>query len=104
MMAAQGILGLITGGGSWLASGITNTTRVRMNDVRAILEKGRPWSGVGRRRVFVKREEGVVFAQSPRGFVWPDLIMVNGTNFTVVGEGGEVYRSEGGGVIDFRRK
>ena len=104
MMAAQGILGLITGGGSWVASGISKNTRVQIDDVMAVLEKGRPWSYLVRRRVVVKGKKGVVFAQPPQGSVWPDLIMVNGTNFTVMGEGGEVYRSEAGGMIDFTGK
>ncbi|KAL8916480.1 MAG: hypothetical protein Q9172_006290 [Xanthocarpia lactea] len=105
MMAAQGILGLITGGGSWVASAASKNTKDQINDVVAILAGGRPWSKLVRRRVIVKGKKGWVFAQPPPGSVWPDLIMVNGTNFTVTGEeGSAVYRSEAGRVMDFTGK
>ncbi|KAL8857208.1 MAG: hypothetical protein Q9178_006263 [Gyalolechia marmorata] len=104
MMAAQGILGLITGGGSWVAPAASKNTKDQINDVVAILAGGRPWSKLVRRRVIVRGKKGVVFAQPPQGSVWPDLIMVNGTNFTVTGEGSAVYRGEAGGVIDFTGK
>ncbi|KAI4273964.1 MAG: hypothetical protein LQ337_004263 [Flavoplaca oasis] len=104
MMAAQGILGLITGGGSWVAPTASKNTKDQMSSVQAILAGGRPWSRRVKRRVIVRGDKGWVFAQPPRGSVWPNLIMVNGTNFTVIGEGSKVYRSEAGRIMDFTGK
>lgn len=57
--------------------------------------------GGSRRRGIRSQDKGVVFAQPPPVAVWPDLVMVNGTNYTSEGEGASVYRSKGGEVLDF---
>ena len=57
-----------------------------------------------RRRGIRSKDKGVVFAQPPAGVQWPDLITFNGTEFRETSEGGAVYRSEDGRVLDFSAK
>ena len=65
-LQAEGVLGLVWGGGEWFAKG---------------------WSGPGatrrkRRRGIVSEEKGTVYATAPRSWVYPNSITVNGTEYT----------------------
>ncbi|KAL8933077.1 MAG: hypothetical protein Q9216_006535 [Gyalolechia sp. 2 TL-2023] len=97
-LEAQGILGLVTGGGRWV-SGKANT---------GVMDQINSWAGtmrkVKRKAVVIRGEPGMVFAQPPAevNLVWTDLIVINGTGFTQESEGSSMYRSETGEVLDFK--
>ena len=102
MLEAQGILGLITGGGQYVTAKAGNS--LLQQAARAALALQGGGSGGQRRRVrrrIRSKDKGVVFAQPPPGSVWPDLVVVNGTSYTEEGAGSPVYRSEDGKVLDF---
>ena len=68
-------MGLITGGGQWVAGQVSNAMRQEFSQVIDVVNKG---SKKRRRRGVVSAKKGLVFAQAPPGGVWPDLIVVNG--------------------------
>ena len=98
MLEAQGILGLITGGGKWVSKQAGSTLLQQAARAALLLAAG---SQGHQRRGIRSKDKGVVFAQPPGESVWPDLIMVNGTNYTEESVGSAVYRSEEGLVLNF---
>ncbi|KAG7007896.1 hypothetical protein G7Y79_00008g025340 [Physcia stellaris] len=81
MMEAQGILGLITGGGPYID------------------KKGGTW-----KRGIRSPNHGVVFAQPPPSAIWPDVVSFDGTEYKQDHVGGSIYTSEEGRVLDFQGK
>ncbi len=115
MLEAQGILGLITGGGAWMSK--QASSGLLQQAAQASLRLGGSASGFGlrrrgelmrreelMRRGVVSKDKGVVFAQPPPGVQWPDVITFNGTDYTETSEGGSVYKSADGQTIDFGGK
>ena len=95
MLEAQGILGLITGGGQYVAKQAGNSLLAQAAQAALALHGGK-----NRRRGIRSKDKGVVFAQPPPVAVWPDLIMVNGKNYTEESIGSSKYVSEDGSVLD----
>ncbi|KAL8717331.1 MAG: hypothetical protein Q9225_005423 [Loekoesia sp. 1 TL-2023] len=94
---AEGILGLITGGGTWVSKQARSPLLQQAADAALRLAGG---SHKPRRRGVISREKGVVFAQPPGESVWPDSIVINGTNYVEEGAGSLVYKSEAGEVLN----
>ncbi|KAL8896236.1 MAG: hypothetical protein Q9207_007802 [Kuettlingeria erythrocarpa] len=96
MLAAQGILGLITGGGKYVDPRSKKSVQQKASDAYRIFE-----TTMVSRRGIISADKGLVFAQPPPDSVWPDLIIVNGTNYTESSPGGSFYQSAEGLTIDF---
>ena len=117
MREAQGILAMITGGEGWIseiAPPSLQREALRMASVlRRMLLTGGSLDPIGpsgsrprkrseyKRRVVLRNEQGVAFLQPPPRIQWPDLIIVNGTNYTEESVGSPVYKSTDGGVLRF---
>ena len=88
-LAAEGILGLVWGGGKWFAS----------PEAGRLLSGG---SGVTPKRLLRRgirsENKGTVYATEPTRSVFPTFIVVNGTKYTDIG--GMVYESESGIVLN----
>ena len=115
MLQAQGILGLITGGGGWMSKDASYSLLQQAADASLRLGGSRSGFGLMRRGGLMRREElmkrgvvskdkGVVFAQPPPGVQWPDVITFNGTDYTETSEGSPVYKSADGQTVDFGGK
>ena len=87
-VAAEGILGLVWGGGSWFSG-----------PAAARLLGGRAGAIPKMRRSIRSASKGTVYALSPRRAVHPTSMVVNGTNFTHGGAGDFRYGSEAGEVL-----
>ncbi|KAL8897860.1 MAG: hypothetical protein Q9207_006989 [Kuettlingeria erythrocarpa] len=98
-LEAEGILGLVTGGGEWISKGAGASARSRIASWRALLYGG--ISRMGKRGVF-RGEKGLVLSQPPLegNFVWVDLVMVDGVEYEAIGEGSPVYRSQAGAELN----
>ncbi|KAL8702133.1 MAG: hypothetical protein Q9201_004567 [Fulgogasparrea decipioides] len=90
-LAAEGIFGLVWGGGKWFSSpsasrllgysvGVTPRSRLR-RDVRSKLK-------------------GTVYAGRPPRWTYPAFIRVDGANYTHDGAGGLVYKDEAGSMLN----
>ena len=90
-VAAEGILGLVWGGGSWFAGPAA---------ARLLGGPGGAIPNSQLRRSIRSANKGTVYAASPRRAVYPTSMVVNGTNFTHGGEGDSRYRSKAGQVLD----
>ncbi|KAL8789024.1 MAG: hypothetical protein Q9195_007044 [Heterodermia aff. obscurata] len=102
MLEAQGILGLITGGGQYVTAKAGNSLLQQAARAALALHGGGSGGQRRRRRRGIRtKDKGVVFAQPPPGNVWPDLVVVNGTSYTEESAGSSIYRSEDGKVLDF---
>ena len=101
MLEAQGILGLITGGGQYVTNKAGNRLLQQAARAALALHGGGSGGQRRRRRGIRSKDKGVVFAQPPPGSVWPDLVVVNETTFTEESTGSPIYRSEDGKVLDF---
>jgi len=107
LMEAQGVLGLLTGGGGWVSS--LASDRLRQQILKAASSLGgsalqfspRRRSEIKRRGI-ISRDKGIVFTQPPPGVQWPDLITVNGTNYREESVGSPIYRNDEGAVLDFK--
>lgn len=115
MLEAQGILGLVTGGGGWVSK--EASSGLLQQAANAALGLGGSKSGFGLRRRgewmrrgelvrrgVVSKDKGVVFAQPPAGVQWPDVVTFNGSEYTETSEGSPVYKSADGQTIDFGGK
>jgi len=115
MLEAQGILGLITGGGGWVSK--QASWGLLQQAASASLRMGGSASGFGlrrrgelmrgeelMRRGVISKDKGVVFTQPPPEVQWPDLIIFDGKNYTETSPGGSVYKSDDGQTIDFGGK
>ena len=98
MMEAQGILGLITGGGNYIDKKVGGSLLQRMLAAQSGLQGG-TW-----RRSIRSPNHGVVFAQPPPSAIWPDVVSFNGTEYKQDHVGGSIYTSEEGQVLDFQGK
>ena len=102
-LEAEGILGLVTGGGKYISKKVGSPLLQQ-----AAAEALRLWGGGGshkfRRRDiragFNMGHEGVVYAQPPGVSVWPDLITLNGTEYVEESPGSPIYKSAGGEVLN----
>lgn len=102
MMEAQGILGLITGGGNYIDKKAGGSLLQRMLSAQSGLQGG---SIGGRwRRSIRSPNQGIVFAQPPPSAVWPDVVFFNGTEYKQDHVGGSIYTNEAGQVLDFQGK
>lgn len=97
-LEAEGVLGLVTGGGEWVSKGAGATAKGRISSWRTLIY------GLSRRRkrgVF-RGEQGLVLAQPPRegNAVWVDLVAVDGVEYEAIGEGSPIYRSQAGAELN----
>ena len=88
-LAAEGLLGLVWGGGNWFASPSASAYFQRSISL--------PQSNM--RRGIISAEKGQVYATPPPGVVFPTLVSINGTNYTVEAEGSLIYRQDETGAI-----
>ena len=94
---AEGLLGLVWGGGRWFAS----------ESASRLLGVGTSTGNGVTRKSTLKREirsanKGTVYAMPPRRVVYPTFMVLNGTNYTDEGRGDLVYRSDSGTILDLR--
>jgi len=79
----QEIRALVWGGGQWFANGAGGSSHNRL-DPRGIRSS----------------DKGTAYMTAPTQWRYPDLIVVNGTDYTDNAGGDLVYRSESGAVLD----
>ena len=94
-------MGLITGGGGWVAPQVGNLLLRQAAQEALRLAGGGGGGSRRRRRGIISPHKGVAYAQPPPQSVWPDLIVVNGTKYMEEDVGSPVYKSEDGAVLDF---
>lgn len=97
-LEAEGILGLITGGGKWVTKQ-AGSSLLQEAAKAALLGFG--GSRTRRRRGIISKDEGYVLAQPPGENVWADLIVINGTEYKEESAGSPIYTSQGGLVLNF---
>ena len=85
-LTAEGLLGLVWGGGKWFAK------EVEMAGVGGSV-------GVKRRGV-VSARKGTAYVRGPTRWKWPDEVMVNGTRYVADGAAGALYHSADGKVLN----
>ncbi|KAI4169109.1 MAG: hypothetical protein LQ348_007350 [Seirophora lacunosa] len=81
-LSAEGVLGLVWGGGRWFAKGAESLGR-----------------GL-RRRGVVSAEKGTVYSREPQRWRWPDVVVVNGTRYIDAGTADFLYQSAEGQVVN----
>ena len=91
-LGVQGVRGLEWNGGQWLA-GADSLSQYRMNPGKRVLMK----------RVSRPIDKGTAYFASPPAKRFPDLILVNGTNYTDDMRGDLVYKSPTGIVLDLSK-
>ena len=82
-LAAEGILGLVWGGGSWFASQAASAyiqKHLRKRDIRSA-------------------NKGQVYSLPPPGVQYPAIMSINGTQYTAQEVGGVLYRNDVTGVV-----
>ena len=89
-LEAEGMLGLVWGGGKWFANGAETVIGRRVG-----LKKRRQ----GGRRI-VAGAEGTAYVRGPQSWKWPDLIVVNGTRYSSLDAEGLRYRSADGAILE----
>ncbi|KAL8712502.1 MAG: hypothetical protein Q9220_003350 [cf. Caloplaca sp. 1 TL-2023] len=100
-LEAEGVLGLVTGGGKWVSSMANVNVRNNVGS-RFLWLMGGDFSTKKKRDVIISPDKGAVFAQPPAKVyaVWADLIVINGTEYREESIGSSVYRSVGGLVLN----
>lgn len=93
-LAAEGILGLVWGGGHWFVS---------PSAAKLLSGEGGVIPTSQSRRDIRSKKEGAVYAMSPRRSIHPTFITVNGTKYTGSDAGALVYRSDAGDVLDLAK-
>lgn len=83
MAGHAGDQGVGVGGGQWFANGAGGSSHNRL-DPRGIRSS----------------DKGTAYMTAPTQWRYPDLIVVNGTDYTDNAGGDLVYRSESGAVLD----
>lgn len=91
-LSAEGLLGLVWGGGSWFAS----------PQAQNVLGGG-PVGIKKARRDIRSKDKGNLWARPPMKEVFPMWIDINGSRYSDVGEGDFMYNSEAGGVLNLTR-
>lgn len=81
---AEGLRGLVWGGGNWFADKDGPSQCSQLHSKRGVISK----------------DKGMVCATAPTLWKYPDLITANGTDYTDNSRGDLVYRSEDGEVSD----
>ena len=81
---AEGLRALVWGGGQWFANQAGASTLSQVHSKRGI----------------VSANKGTAYITAPFRWQYPDLIAVNGTNYTDDGRGDLVYRSEDGMMLN----
>ena len=115
MREVQGILALITGGTGWVSESASPNLRQQAlstaSFLRSVLLGEGTLNTAGsseselrkrseyKRRAAFRKEPGVAFLQPPTRIQWPDLIIVNGTNYTEQSVGSPIYQSSEGAVL-----
>ncbi|KAL8671419.1 MAG: hypothetical protein Q9168_004071 [Polycauliona sp. 1 TL-2023] len=99
-LEAEGILGLVTGGGEWVSKSASHLVQQQVSNWRTLVYG---MSKTKRRRSFLLGEKGLVLSQPPpkANAVWVDLITVDGVEFVQESEGSSVYRSSNGTEMKF---
>ena len=92
MLTMEGVLGLVYGGGQWFASDAARRVVARAKGgLTNFPKKGK--------RGIRSELKGTVYAQRPSGWVYPDKVKVNGTEY-VGGGTNLVYESEDGQLLN----
>ncbi|KAI4282031.1 MAG: hypothetical protein L6R38_003251 [Xanthoria sp. 2 TBL-2021] len=86
-LSAEGMLGLVWGGGKWFAKG------VEIAGMSGAI-------GSKRKRGVVSEEKGTAYIRGPRRWKWPDEVVVNGTRYVAEGLDGSLYHSADGKVLN----
>ena len=98
-LEAEGILGLVTGGGEWVSTKASNPVREQILNWRALVY------GISRKRKrgVLGGEKGLVVSRSPPKLnsVWVDLIVYDEVEYAQESEGSSVYRSQDGKELEF---
>ena len=82
-LAAEGVLGLVWGGGNWFASQAASAylqKHLRKRDIRSA-------------------DKGQVYSSPPPGVQYPAIMYINGTQYTAQVVGGVLYRNDDTGVV-----
>lgn len=101
-MEAEGILGFVTGKDKWVSSKASSSVANRVNGLFRSMTLG----GARKRRVLrrdiIGGERGQVFVQPPTKAraIWPDVIVINGTNYREEAPGSPVYKDRDGKTLD----
>ncbi|KAL8627268.1 hypothetical protein Q9189_007036 [Teloschistes chrysophthalmus] len=90
-LSAEGVLGLVYGGGDWFSS--PAASRILGRDA-GVSPKSRL------RRDIRSRNRGTVYAGPPRRWTYPTFISVNGVDYTDKGAGNLLYRDEVGQTLN----
>ena len=88
-LTAEGMLGLVWGGGQWFAKGAS------LADVGGSPSLKR----VARRRVR-SAQRGTAYIRGPRRWRWPDVVVFNGTSYVDAGAVELLYQSADGKVLN----
>ena len=98
-LEAEGLLGLVTGGGKWMSKSASYTVREQMLNWRTLVY------GISRKRkrAVVGGEKGLVVSRPPAkvNSVWVDLIVYDEVEYTQESEGSSVYRSQDGNELRY---
>lgn len=89
-LTAEGMLGLVWGGGKWFAKGAEGIAGVG----------GAASVGVKRRRGMVSKEKGTAYMRGPRRWRWPDVVVADGTEYLADGAVELLYGSAEGKVLN----
>lgn len=90
-LALQGVLGLSWSSGSWFASPAVEKAFGHRYDIKV---------GGNRRRDIRSTEVGNAYARSPLRDRYPDVVELNGTEYSAGGAGGQIYSGDGGHVLN----
>ena len=88
MLQAQGIRGLVWGGGKWFAEGFSMRSVPRLLP-RKLAKRHIRWP-----------DEGMVYVRPPINGVYPSIVDVNGTRYAGDGRANLTYRDADGTVLD----
>lgn len=99
-LGAEGILGLVWGGGQWFLNGEAYhaVTRDGMNG-RVLPDWAQP-STLMKRKVRSDFQEKTVFAQRPSKSMYPTVVEVEGSNYTNGGRNDLNYRDQNGMLLN----
>ena len=92
ILTMEGVLGLVYGGGQWFASAAAARVVARAQGGLATFPKKA-------KRGIRSELRGTVYAQAPSGWVYPDKVQVNGTEYFGGGTN-LVYESKDGRLLD----
>lgn len=92
-LSAEGMLGLVWGGGKWFADGVSSAG------------SGGPRGGKRlARRGVIRGEVGMAYIRAPSRWRWPDMVEINGTIHVDARTAEGLYQSSSGDVLNLMGK